>query len=44
VAALEEVHKEAARAHTTLLLRSNDIGNFNLELNLSHELEDDIFT
>jgi len=35
---LEEVHKEAAGEHITmLLLRSTDIRNFNLELILSHE-------
>jgi len=37
------VCKEAAGAQiTTLLLRSNDIGDFDLELNLLHELEYDI--
>jgi len=41
---MEEVRNEPAGVHiTTLLLRNIDIGKFDLELNLSHELDDDIF-
>jgi len=43
-AAMEEVRNEPAGVHiTTLLFRNIDIGKFDLELNLSHELDDGIF-